>query len=73
MTTPSLLLPDPSLHAVFDFHKKIDALLEKERHKSLGTTKKGIGPTYAAKVKVCVYTLVADGVFIPYYRWGVLE
>lgn len=34
-------------HIVFDFHQKIDQLIEKE--KAIGTTKKGIGPTYAAK------------------------
>ena len=40
----------PSL-PVFDFHQEIDALLEQEKAKAmLGTTKKGIGPTYAAKV-----------------------
>lgn len=37
-------------HLVFDFHKQIDGLLERERGKgSLGTTKKGIGPTYSSK------------------------
>ena len=36
---------------MFDFHQEIDALLEQEKAKAmLGTTKKGIGPTYAAKV-----------------------
>lgn len=38
--------------AVLDMHQEIDGLLEQERAKtqsSLGTTKKGIGPTYAAK------------------------
>lgn len=46
-------------------HQEIDGLLEQERAKtksSLGTTKKGIGPTYAAKsarigLRVCdLYT-----------------
>ncbi len=38
--------------AVLDMHQEIDGLLEQEKAKtksSLGTTKKGIGPTYAAK------------------------
>ena len=39
----------PSL-LVFDFHQEVDALIEKDKGKgSLGTTKKGIGPTYSAK------------------------
>lgn len=37
-------------HIVFDFHQQIDALIEEEKGKDkLGTTKKGIGPTYTAK------------------------
>ena len=40
----------PPLTPVFDFHKLIDEQLEQERNKRLGTTKKGIGPAYAAKV-----------------------
>ena len=37
---------------MLDLHQEIDGLLEQEKAKtksSLGTTKKGIGPTYAAK------------------------
>ena len=38
-------------NSVFDFHQQIDALIEEEKGKDkLGTTKKGIGPTYTAKV-----------------------
>lgn len=38
-------------HLVFDLHQTIDGMLEHEKGKSsLGTTKKGIGPTYSAKV-----------------------
>jgi len=45
-----LLISDRA-HLVFDFHQEIDGLLEQEKAKAmLGTTKKGIGPTYAAKV-----------------------
>lgn len=39
-------------HLVFDFHQQIDGLQEAEKAntgKSLGTTRKGIGPTYASK------------------------
>lgn len=39
-------------HLVFDFHQAIDGLQEAEKAntgKSLGTTKKGIGPAYASK------------------------
>ena len=40
-------------HIVFDFHKEIDSALEEQREKiegeGIGTTKRGIGPTYAFK------------------------
>lgn len=37
-------------HLVFDFHQLLDKLQEEEKGgKSIGTTKKGIGPTYASK------------------------
>ncbi|KAG1671440.1 Adenylosuccinate synthetase [Nymphon striatum] len=37
-------------HLVFDFHQSVDQLQEMEKgKKSLGTTKKGIGPTYSSK------------------------
>ncbi|XP_026494362.1 adenylosuccinate synthetase [Vanessa tameamea] len=37
-------------HIVFDFHQQVDGLQEAEKGKnSLGTTKKGIGPTYSSK------------------------
>lgn len=35
---------------VFDFHQQVDGLQELEKGaKPLGTTKKGIGPTYSSK------------------------
>ncbi|XP_015781848.1 adenylosuccinate synthetase [Tetranychus urticae] len=38
-------------HMVFDFHQSVDGLQELEKgKKSLGTTRKGIGPTYSTKV-----------------------
>jgi len=46
-------------HLVFDLHQEIDGLVEGHKGKdNLGTTKKGIGPTYASKatrngVRVC--------------------
>ncbi|XP_063598790.1 adenylosuccinate synthetase isozyme 1 B-like [Penaeus indicus] len=49
-----LLVSDRS-HIVFDFHQSVDGLQEQERSKdnsgtkTLGTTKKGIGPCYSSK------------------------
>ncbi|XP_011681630.2 adenylosuccinate synthetase isozyme 1 A [Strongylocentrotus purpuratus] len=48
-------------HLVFDLHQQVDGLQELEKSKnksSLGTTKKGIGPTYSSKasrtgIRVC--------------------
>lgn len=46
-------------HLVFDLHQEIDGLVEGSKGKdSLGTTKKGIGPTYSSKatrngIRVC--------------------
>lgn len=42
-------------HVVFDFHQEVDALQEEDAKKgasdkSIGTTKKGIGPAYASKI-----------------------
>ncbi|XP_008205018.1 adenylosuccinate synthetase-like [Nasonia vitripennis] len=38
-------------HLVFDFHQQLDQLQELEKGtQSIGTTKKGIGPTYASKI-----------------------
>eukprot|EP01138_Halocafeteria_seosinensis_P011954 gb/GECG01012217.1/.p1 GENE.gb/GECG01012217.1/~~gb/GECG01012217.1/.p1 ORF type:complete len:225 (+),score=16.70 gb/GECG01012217.1/:1-675(+) len=40
---------------LFDFHKELDAVMEGQRsssgNKSIGTTKKGIGPAYSTKVR----------------------
>lgn len=37
-------------HIVFDFHQQVDGMQELEKGtQSLGTTKKGIGPTYSSK------------------------
>jgi len=45
-------------HLVFDFHQEVDGLNEKMREGTegitkIGTTKKGIGPTYATKMMRC--------------------
>ncbi|KAG7863685.1 hypothetical protein KL919_001000 [Ogataea angusta] len=53
-------------HLVFDFHQRVDKLREAElstNKKSIGTTGKGIGPTYATKVSrsgIRVHHLVSD-------------
>lgn len=53
-----LLISDRA-HLVFDLHQEIDGLVEGSKGKdSLGTTKKGIGPTYSSKatrngIRVC--------------------
>eukprot|EP01135_Chromosphaera_perkinsii_P002245 Nk52_evm31s221 gene=Nk52_evmTU31s221 len=45
------LLVSDRAHLVFTFHQSIDGIQEVEKGKgSLGTTKKGIGPTYSAKM-----------------------
>uniref|UniRef100_F6QF37 Adenylosuccinate synthetase n=2 Tax=Ciona intestinalis TaxID=7719 RepID=F6QF37_CIOIN len=44
------LIVSDRAHIVFGFHQKIDGLLEAMKgHGKLGTTKKGIGPTYSSK------------------------
>ena len=43
------LFISPAAHIVFDYHKSIDAYLEQKRTEEIGTTKKGIGPTYMDK------------------------
>ncbi|XP_046848871.1 adenylosuccinate synthetase isozyme 1-like [Xenia sp. Carnegie-2017] len=56
-----LLISDRA-HIVFDFHQQVDGIQEDYHRKtSLGTTKKGIGPTYAAKasrsgIRICDLT-----------------
>ncbi|KAI8066685.1 adenylsuccinate synthetase [Gongronella butleri] len=48
-TTGRLLVSDRA-HLVFDFHQRIDGLKEAELGRgSIGTTGKGIGPTYSSK------------------------
>ncbi|XP_044744795.1 adenylosuccinate synthetase [Coccinella septempunctata] len=48
----SRLIISDRAHLVFDFHQQVDGLMEQENTKTgqgLGTTKKGIGPTYSSK------------------------
>ncbi|XP_043930284.1 adenylosuccinate synthetase isozyme 1 [Protopterus annectens] len=54
-------------HIVFDFHQSVDGLQEVQRQaqegKNIGTTKKGIGPTYstkAARTGLRICDLLAD-------------
>ncbi|ODV84585.1 hypothetical protein CANARDRAFT_176814 [[Candida] arabinofermentans NRRL YB-2248] len=53
-------------HLVFDFHQRVDKLREAElstNKKSIGTTGKGIGPTYATKASrsgIRVHHLISD-------------
>jgi len=47
----SRLLVSDRAHVVLDLHQSIDGLLEKEKGKSkIGTTNRGIGPVYSAKM-----------------------
>lgn len=45
------LIVSDRAHLVFDFHQQVDGMQEAEKGagKSLGTTKKGIGPAYSSK------------------------
>lgn len=59
----SRLLISDRAHLVFDFHQSADGLQENMKGQKLGTTKKGIGPTYSSKanrngLRVC--DLVGD-------------
>lgn len=48
----SRLIISDRAHLVFDFHQQVDGFQEQEKSKKgkkLGTTKKGIGPTYSSK------------------------
>lgn len=39
----------PAAHILFEYHKAVDGVLEERRTKSIGTTKRGIGPAYMDK------------------------
>jgi len=58
------LLLSSRAHIVFDFHQKVDGMQEEIRgNEKIGTTKKGIGPTYSSKatrngIRMC--DLLAD-------------
>lgn len=60
----SRLVISDRAHIVFDFHQQVDQLQELEKGtKSLGTTKKGIGPAYsskAARTGIRIGDLVGD-------------
>lgn len=47
----NLLISDRA-HLVFDFHQQVDTFVEEEtslKGQNIGTTKRGIGPTYSSK------------------------
>ncbi|XP_040830922.1 adenylosuccinate synthetase isozyme 1 isoform X1 [Ochotona curzoniae] len=67
LSSASLPALVPRLPTVFDFHQAVDGLQEVQRQaqegKNIGTTKKGIGPTYSSKaartgLRIC--DLLAD-------------
>ncbi|KAL1460956.1 hypothetical protein WDU94_012890 [Cyamophila willieti] len=67
-----LLISDRA-HLVFDLHQQVDGLQEAEKgKKSLGTTKKGIGPAYSSKATrngIRIADLLGDfNVFIEKYQ-----
>lgn len=52
LNTDGRLFVSSRCHLVFDFHQVVDGLRENElstSNKSIGTTRKGIGPTYSTK------------------------
>jgi adenylosuccinate synthase len=52
--TPSKLLISDRAHVVLPFHKELDAAREASLgDQKIGTTKRGIGPTYADKINRC--------------------
>ena len=71
VVTPHSSFP---LSAVLDVHQEVDGLVELEKAKrksSIGTTKKGIGPTYSAKsarigLRVCDLYIDTDALR---YKW----
>jgi len=53
VNTDNLLISDRA-HVIMPYHKVLDELQEKSRgDNSIGTTKRGIGPTYADKTERC--------------------
>ena len=53
VNTKNLLISDRA-HVIMPYHKVLDELQEKSRgDNSIGTTKRGIGPTYADKTERC--------------------
>ncbi len=64
ISTRGRLLISNRAHLVFDFHKMVDGQLEtKAKSDAIGTTRRGIGPTYSSKMKrdgIRVGELVGD-------------
>jgi adenylosuccinate synthase len=75
--TPEQLLISDRAHVVLPFHKELDAAREAALgDRRIGTTKRGIGPTYADKVNRCgvrLADLFDDAVFRNAVRFRVQE
>jgi len=67
------LLISPRCHLIMPYHKELDQAYENARGKSkLGTTKRGIGPTYADKVSyngIRIYELMNWELFVEKFRF----
>ncbi|WP_367875367.1 adenylosuccinate synthase [Luteolibacter sp. Populi] len=66
--TPEKLLISDRAHVVLPLHKELDAAREAALgDRKIGTTKRGIGPTYADKINRCGLR-IADLLDEPYFR-----
>lgn len=67
------LIISPRCHLIMPYHKELDEAYENARGKDkLGTTKRGIGPTYADKVSyngIRVYELLNWKLFVEKFRF----
>ncbi len=67
------LVISPRCHLIMPYHKELDLAYENARGKNkLGTTKRGIGPTYADKVSyngIRVYELLNWDLFVEKFRF----
>jgi len=75
--SPENLVISNRAHLVMPFHREMDAYKEAHRTVKIGTTKRGIGPTYGDKVDRIgfrLHELVGDpGAFLERYRARVAE
>ncbi|MEK7522835.1 MAG: adenylosuccinate synthetase, partial [Patescibacteria group bacterium] len=67
------LLISPRCHLIMPYHKELDQAYENARGKNkLGTTKRGIGPTYADKVSyngIRIYELLNWPLFVERFKF----